>query len=150
MAERKRRQNTKAHRGKSSIIEIEEGQKRRKEKRAERVKAEKAQMRREKIREKRERPKMSRGKKLAACGVMLIAGLLFVFNGYRIVDLNLDKAVYEKEYEEKVAEKARLEKELSLVDDPAYVEQQARDRFHMLRAGEILYVFPQRDAVETQ
>jgi len=127
----------------SQIIEMEEAQKRRKEKRAELAKQEKVIRRREKAQEKASRPKMTTGKKLAVCGALVIAVLLFISSGYRIIDLNLNKSVYEKEYEEKLAEKARLEKALSMVDDPEYVEQQARTRFKMLREGEILYVFPE-------
>ena len=143
-------QPEKRRRPASQIIEIEEAQKRRQEKREEQKVREKALRRRARAEEKASRPKMSRGKKIMVGGVVLIAILVFIFNGYRIINLNLDKAVYEKKYEEKLAEKARLEKELSLVDDPEYVEQQARDRFHMLRDGEILYVFPEKEAVEAQ
>ena len=152
MAERKNRnETTEKRRGRTAhIIEIEEAQKRRKEKRAELIKQEKALRRREKAMERASRPKMSSGKKLAVGGVLLIAVLVFMLNGYRIVDLNLNKAVYEKEYEEKLAEKVRLEKELSLIDDPEYIEQQARNRFHMLREGEILYVFPEKEGPEAQ
>ena len=157
MAERKRRREnridesaSKRQKSTSQIIEIEEAQKRRKDKRAELIKEEKAERRREKNREKASRPKMSGGKKLAVFGVLVIALLVFISSGYRIIDLNLNKAVYEKTYEEKLAEKARLEKELSLVDDPEYVGQQARDRFHMLKDGEIFYVFPEKEAIEAQ
>ena len=144
----RRRANTR--RNGSRIIEIEEAQKRRQEKRAEQVKQEKVQRRREKLQARANRPKMSRSKKMMICGILLIAALIFFYNGYHAIDLNLNKNVYEKKYEEKLAEKTRLEKELSLVDDPQYVEQQARDRFHMLRDGEILYVFPEKEAVEAQ
>jgi len=152
MAERTRRnERPDRRRNKASqIIEIEEAQKRRKEKRAELIKQEKVLRRREKALEKASRPKMSGGKKLAICGILVVAVLVFIFNGYRIIDLNLNKSVFEKEYEEKLAEKARLEKELSLVDDPEYIEQQARNRFHMLREGEILYVFPGSEGPEAQ
>ena len=154
MAERKRKRRTeeseKRRKPASQIIEIEEAQKRRKDKRAEFNKQEKIQRRRAKVLERASRPKMSGAKKFMVCGVVMIAVLIFVVNGYRIFNLNLDKAVYEKRYEEKLAEKARLEKELSFVDDPEYVEQQARDRFHMLRDGEILFVFPEKDVVEVQ
>ena len=134
----------------SQMNEIEEAQSRRKEKRAELIKQEKVMRRREKAAEKASRPKMSGSKKLAICGVLVVAVLIFIFNGYRIIDLNLNKAVYEKEYEEKLAEKARLEKELSLVDDLGYIEQQARSRYHMLKEGEILYVFPEAQGPEAQ
>jgi len=108
------------------------------------------QRRRQKLQEKASRPRMSRGKKLAVCGIIVIAVLIFISSGYRIIDLNLNKSVYEKRYEEKLAEKARLEKELSYVDDIEYIGQQARDRFNMLREGEILYVFSEKDVVEAQ
>jgi len=142
MAERKRR--------KSNIIEIEEAQKRRKAKRIELMKEEKVQKRREIAREKASRPKMSGGKKLALCGIVIIAVLLFISSGYRIIDLNLNKTTYERIYEEKLAEKARLEKELTMINDPEYIGQQARDRFHMLKDGELFYVFPEREPVEAQ
>jgi len=134
----------------SQIIEIEEAQKRRKAKRAEMVKEEKQSKRREKAQEKANRPKMARWKKLAVVGVLVVAALIFVSSGYRIIGLNLDKTAYEQTYEEKQAEKARLEKQLSQVDDPKYVEEQARDRFHMLKDDEIFYVFPGQEPVETQ
>jgi cell division protein FtsB len=142
MAERKKRT--------SKIIEIEEAQKRRKAKRAELMKEEKVQKRRENSREKASRPKMSSGKKLALWGVVIISLLLFLSSGYRIFDLNLNKATYERVYEEKLAEKARLENELSMINDPEYVGQQARDRFHMLKEGELFYVFPEKEPVEAQ
>ena len=134
----------------SKIIEIEEAQKRRKVKRAELIKEEKAQKRREKSLEKSSRPKMSAGKKFAVCGVIALAMLIFFSSGYRIIDLNLNKATYERIYEEKLAEKARLEKVLSMIDDPEFIGQLARDRFHMLKDGEILYVFPERESIEAQ
>ena len=153
MAEKEKKkqyEQIEALRASSQIIEIEEAQKRRKQRRDEYAKQEKVQRRREKAQEKAKRPKMSRGKKLLVYCVIVIAVLVFISSGYRIIDLNLNKAVYEKRYEEKLAEKARLEKELSYVDDIEYIGQQARDRFNMLREGEILYVFPEKDAIEAQ
>ena len=91
---------------------------------------------------------MSLGKKLSVCGVLVVAVLVLASSGYRIVDLNMSKTVYEKRYEEKLVEKALLEKELGFVDDPLYVEQQARNRFRMLREGEIFYVFPEKAPTE--
>jgi len=147
MAERSRK-NEKRRRHNSQIIEIDEAQKRRKEKRARQVRQETAQVRREKVQTKAPRPNMSLSKKLAVCGVLVIAVLVLASSGYRVIDLNMSKAVYENRYEEKLVEKARLEKELSHVDDPEYIEQQARNRFRMLREGEILYVFPEKAPVE--
>ena len=142
MEERRRRktEQIESRRKTSHIIEIEEAQKRRKAKRDEYVKQEKVQKR---VRKKTSRPRMSRGKKFAVCGVIALVVLVFVSSGLRIIELNLNKSIYETRYEERLAEKARLEKELSSVDDIEYIGQQARDRFNMLREGEILYVFPE-------
>jgi len=152
MAEKRKRttQPDKHRNSASGIIEIEEAQRRRKEKREELVKQEKVQRRLEKASEKASRPKMSLTKKLAVGGIIVVAALVFIFNGYRIIDLNLNKSVYEQQYEEKQAEKAKLETELSHVNDPAYVEQLARSRYHMLREGELFYVFPQAQGPEAQ
>jgi len=148
---RKRNEKTEKRRDKvSQIIEIEDAQKRRKEKRAELIKQEKTIRRKERAHEKASRPKMSGAKKLAVVGALIIAGAVFWYSGLQIIDLNLNKAIFEKEYEEKLAEKARLEKALGLVDDPEYIEQQARNRFKMVREGEILYVFPEKESPEAQ
>jgi len=147
MAERKNR-SEKRRRQHSQIIEIEAAQKRRKEKRTRQAKQEVTLLRREKVQKKVSRPKMSLGKKLSVCGVLVVAVLVLASSGYRIVDLNMSKTVYEKRYEEKLVEKALLEKELGFVDDPLYVEQQARNRFRMLREGEIFYVFPEKAPTE--
>ena len=135
---------------KANIIEIEYAQERRKAKRAELLKQEKMQKRRDKAKEKESRRKMSFGKMLAVFAVLVLAGVIFLFSGCRIYELNLDKGVYEKRLEEKEAEKSRLEKELSQIDDISYIGQQARDKFHMLREGEILYVFPEEESPEAQ
>jgi cell division protein FtsB len=68
----------------------------------------------------------------------------------RIIDLNLDKAYFETQLDEKVAEKVRLEKELARIGTPEYIEQEARNRFHMLKDGELLYVFPDQTTDNTR
>jgi cell division protein FtsB len=46
------------------------------------------------------------------------------------------------EYEAALDKKARLETELEHIDDPVYIEQQARTRLRMVKPGEIYYVLP--------
>jgi cell division protein FtsB len=129
-----------------SIIDIEEAQEKRRGKREEQAGRERAKKRAIRTREKQALPKMTPGKKLAALGVVAVAVLLFCYNGLRIIDLNLDKADFETQLDEKVAEKLRLEKELARIGTPEYIEQEARNRFHMLKDGELLYVFPDQAA----
>jgi cell division protein FtsB len=133
-----------------SIIEIEAAQEKRQKKREEQVGRERAKKRAQKTREKQALPKMTPGKKLAALSVVAVAVLLFCFSGLRIIDLNLDKADYVAQLEEKQAEKVRLEKELEMIGTPEYIEQEARSRFHMLKDGELLYVFPEQQTDNTR
>jgi cell division protein FtsB len=137
-------------RGSGTIIEIEEAQARRKQKRAEIFKAEKVQRRIQKARMRKERPKMSAGKKFAVAFVIIASVALFGAGGYKNIELGIEKAETQKIYEQKLAEKLRLEKQLTAVNDLEYIEQEARDRFHMLKDGEILYVFPDEQADNTQ
>jgi len=132
------------------IIDIEDAQNRRKEKRREIASAVKARKKQLRKLEKKARPKMSAGKKAMVLCAIVGALTLFGFNGFRNYELVADRVRAEKLYEEKLAEKARLELELSKVNDPEYIEQQARERFQMLKDGEILYVFPQEQADNSQ
>jgi cell division protein FtsB len=133
-----------------SIIDIEEAQEKRRGKREEQAGRERAKKRAKRTREKQSLPKMTPGKKLTALGIVVVAVLLFCYSGLRIIDLNLDKAVYVKQLEEKQSEKLRLEKELAVIGTPEYIEQEARVRFHMLKDGELLYVFPEQAADNTR
>jgi cell division protein FtsB len=132
------------------IIEIEEAQEKRRKKREEHGGREKAKKRAKKTRERQAQPKMTPGKKLAAFGVLALFVVLFCYSGLNIIDLNLDKADYEKQLAERLSEKARLEKELTMIGTPEYIEQEARSRFHMLKDGELLYVFPEQQTDNTR
>jgi cell division protein FtsB len=133
-----------------SIIDIEEAQEKRQRKREEQAGREKAKQRVKKMRAKQALPKMTPGKHLLALGVVVIAVFLFCYSGLSIIDLNLDKADYEKQLAEKQSEKVRLEKELAMIGTPEYIEQEARSRFHMLKDGELLYVFPEQQTDNTR
>jgi cell division protein FtsB len=150
MSPARRKTENPKKRGKVALIEIEKAQERRRRKREEYARTERAIRQEQKCAEKLARPKMSVGKKLAAVCVVVGAVLLFGWNGIRNLELSLERADAQQLYEERVAEKARLELELSAVHDPEYIEQQARERFHMLKDGEILYVLPGLEADNTQ
>ena len=132
------------------IIEIEEAQEKRRQKREEQAGRERAKKRSIRKREKQALPKMTPGKTLAALGVIAIAIFLFCYSGIRIIDLNIDKAEYVRQLEEKEAEKLRLENELKRIGTPEYIEQEARNRFHMIKDGELLYIFPEKKTDNTR
>jgi cell division protein FtsB len=112
---------------------------------------------REKRKEKRalqkSRRNAKRGNRLFAYRKFYIAALLFLlvmssFYAVRIAALQTDKAQAVAELEAAREEKARLADEFAHIDDPAYIEQQARTRLRMVKPGEIYYVLPERDAEE--
>jgi cell division protein FtsB len=109
----------------------------------------------EKRREKRALQRSRRGAKRAnpffVYRKSYIAVLLFLLvmssvYAVRIVALKVDEARAAAELESARERKARLEEELAYIDDPVYIEQQARTRLRMVKPGEIYYVLPEKDA----
>jgi len=150
LSERRARRAKESHAPARPIsIEIEDAQKRRKKKRIEKIGEEKFYGRRE-PKQKKERVPLSPKAKLIAISVVALAIFLFAIGGYKNIELMGEKREAEKLYEEKLAEKNRLEKTLAQIDEPEYIEQEARDRFHMLKDGETLYILPEESADTSQ
>jgi cell division protein FtsB len=78
----------------------------------------------------------------ALLALLIMAG----FYAFRIIALKTDEAQAIAEFEAALDRKARLENELEHIDDPAYIEQQARTRLRMIKPGEIYYVLPERES----
>ncbi|MDR2355369.1 MAG: septum formation initiator family protein [Clostridiales Family XIII bacterium] len=109
--------------------------------------------RREKRARERKPRNARRGSRIFAYRKFYIAALLFLLvmastYAVRIVALKADEARATAEFEAALEEKARLESELEHIDDPAYIEQQARTRLRMVKPGELYYVLPERDGTE--
>jgi cell division protein FtsB len=81
---------------------------------------------------------------LAVLILLVMAGV----HAVRIMDMNAAGARAAAEFDAAQDKKARLESELAHIDDPAYIEQQARTRLRMIKPGEIYYVLPERDDAE--
>jgi cell division protein FtsB len=73
--------------------------------------------------------------------LLIMAGVYAV----RIAALKTNEARVTAEFEAAMDKKARLEEELAHIDDPAYIEQQARTRLRMVKPGEIYYVLPEKE-----
>jgi cell division protein FtsB len=140
------------------IIEMEEAQKHRRDKRNQNLETSKLKKRETKVKERRKikliekksRRKLSAGKKLVIAVIFLIAVTALGFSGYKIVNLKLAEAEVTDTYEAKVSEKKKLEREYSMVNDPKYIEKQARERFNMIIEGEILYIYPEAQGDNSQ
>jgi cell division protein FtsB len=83
-----------------------------------------------------------------------IAALLFLLvtasvYAVRIAALKTDEARAAAEFASAQDKKARLEEELEHIDDPEYIEQQARTRLRMVKPGEVYYVLPESDGAES-
>lgn len=72
--------------------------------------------------------------------VAVIAAL--AFGVLSVITLKKEQHDMRQQAEELEAEKAQLEKDLSQINDPANLEEQARDQLRLIKEGEFLYVFP--------
>ena len=61
---------------------------------------------------------------------------------FNIVSLKWEERQVLAENEALKAEKEKLQQELANVDDPEYIEQEARRQLRLIRPGEILFVLP--------
>jgi cell division protein FtsB len=135
---------------KSRVIDIEEAQRQRRERRVAATKG-------------RTRPTMApepvaeavsagwtAGKRLIYAVAVLVVLALVVISGIRILDLKAEAVTAERALEVTMEEKARLEKELTMLNDPAYIEAQAREQLRMTKKDETLYVFEDSEEDNSQ
>ncbi|MDR2770998.1 MAG: septum formation initiator family protein [Clostridiales Family XIII bacterium] len=116
--------------------------------------AEARERRREKRAQGKTRRSAKRGNRILAYRKFYIAATLFLLvmastYAVRIAVLKTDEARATAELKTVQEQKARLEEELAHIDDPAYIEQQARTRLRMVKPGEIYYVLPERGDAES-
>lgn len=75
---------------------------------------------------------------LLTLAIFIIIG----FSMFNVVSLKMQEAEALALNQRLLQEKERLQSELAMVNDPVYIEQQARIKLKMIRPGEVLYVFP--------
>ncbi|MDR0852848.1 MAG: septum formation initiator family protein [Clostridiales Family XIII bacterium] len=163
MAARKRELNREPKQASSTskggrIIEMEEAQHKRRNKRKEVLEASKLKQREDKVKERRhrkqvekkERRRLSGGKKLLVFLAMVVALAFLGLSCYKIVNLKMEEAKVNDTYDKKVSEKKKLEREYSMVNEPKFIEKQARERFHMIVEGEMLYIYPEDQGDNSQ
>ena len=79
----------------------------------------------------------------------LVITLVVAFYAFNIINLKIIEAKTLEEQKSLLEEKERLEAELSQVNSPEYIEQQARTELKMIKPGEILYILPTEDQKTT-
>lgn len=129
----------------SDIIDIKEARKKRAEKKKALENERKAAKKAAKKRHKKE-SKPRKGIKLSPLFVIviIIIGLVIVFTTINLASLKAEQNSVMKEHQELQKEKKKLEKELSKLNDPDYIEQQAREQLKLIMPGEKLFVLPEK------
>jgi cell division protein FtsB len=103
-----------------------------------------------------ENPKKKRKKKrlwrrtLIYMGIICIIFLLAGLSVYKIIDLKLEENKLEGQRQELIKEQKKLKEELKNVNDPEYIEQQARKQLKLIMPGETLYVLPDEKDPENE
>lgn len=142
----RKQRRSKEFKNNSQVIDIEEArrqrlEKRRAERKLEEEKAKYAASQRTRgkmaIRRARNRRRFVMGL-IAVCVVIAVA--VSIINVLSLKKEQRDAMQQQKELQ---AEKKRLEKELTDINDPANLEEQARDQLRLIKPGEYLYMFPE-------
>lgn len=129
----------------SKVINMEEARTARREKRKALIEAEAEK--RGKADEKnsaRNKARKSRRRLIYAAVFIAIAAII-VGSAYNVLSLLEEKADMEAEQQRLIEMKERLQEELSNVNTPEYIEQQARSQLRLVMPGEILFILPKED-----
>jgi len=128
----------------SPVISIEEAQRIRREKRAEVLESSKYRKRRKQAEAmasaRAARKSFASGRRLLFLLIAVSIACIVILAGSRINGLQQKQAEAARDLRLKTEQRDRLENELSAVKDPEYIEAQARERLHMIKRGEILYI----------
>lgn len=73
---------------------------------------------------------------LIGAGVLLLAG----FSAFRILELKLEERTLLAQQQELERQKEKLTEQLAHVNDPEFIEQEARKQLKLIMPGETLYI----------
>lgn len=89
------------------------------------------------------RQKRRRG--LLIAGIIIILSLVVGYSAYQIISLKIEQKELKARQVQLKKEKKELQKEMTVVNDPEYIEQQARRQLKLIMPGETLYILPDSD-----
>ena len=101
--------------------------------------------------EKKKRKKQQGIGKVTKILIFFVLIWAIVFAGlqaYNMYKINKDFKGVIAENKRLKEEKSSLEEELKHVNEPEYVEQQAREQLKMVKPGEVMYILPQDEKTD--
>ncbi len=127
----------------NQVIDFEQARQERQEKRAERVRKEETQRKLEEERKLSSRKRRKRRNRVLVylAAFLLIVGIL-VASAWNIISLQLEKSKLEDQNAQLSSQRDDLQEELESIEDPKYIEQQAREQLSLIKPGETLYILP--------
>lgn len=144
----KKKRRSREYRNNSQVIDIEEARQSRKRKREEAAEKKHKVRKSKSVITERQAGKKARRRMVYFVVSLFIVGIITV-SAINIIGLKLTETRIEKEQQELLDERAKLERVYSQVNSPEYIEQQARQQLKMIRPGEILYVLPEKETKAT-
>ena len=140
-----RKRRSREFKNNSRVINIEDARKQRLEKRQAERKKEEERIKQAAGRKKKGQMAIRRSRNRRRLGVVIVVVAVIAamaFGVLSVITLKKEQRDMRQQAEELEAEKAQLEKDLSQINDPANLEEQARDQLRLIKEGEFLYVFP--------
>lgn len=141
-----RKRRSREFKNNSRVIDIEEARKQRLEKRRAERKKEEERIKRSAGRNTRGKMaiRRNRNRRRILIGIIVVAIIgAIAFSLFNIISLKREQSQMREQQEALEKEKAQLEKELSEINDPENLEEQARDQLRLIKEGEYLYLFPE-------
>ena len=82
--------------------------------------------------------------------VFMLLATMVGFSVHDIVKLKMEERQLKNEQAELLKQKKDLKEELKKINEPDYIEQQARKQLRMILPGEILYILPTEEELKKE
>lgn len=145
---KKKKRRSRTFKDNSRVIDIEEARTARRKRRDEATEKKNRAKRPKNVVNERRAGKIARRRMVYFIIFLAIACIIGV-SAFHIVSLKLTEAKTMDEQKALLKQKERLEYEYSQLNNPEYIEQQARQQLKMIKPGEILYVLPEKKKATT-
>jgi cell division protein FtsB len=122
-------------------VDIAAAQRERRERRAQALKARRRKVKAAKAEAEKARRSFITGRRFILICVTASVVFFVGSSAFRIVELKTQEKEAAGILQAKAEQQARLESELSMLNDKEYIEEQARERLGMVKPGEVVYVF---------